>query len=112
MNKKCIWCDKELTGRQLKFCSIVCKNTNHVTKWRKRTKELVVEEAGGCCSHCGYDKCINALEFHHIDPNNKIDSIASLISKARPIKMIREEASKCILLCSNCHKEEQYYNQP
>ena len=26
---------------------------------------------GGRCQICGYDKCIEALEFHHLDPTRK-----------------------------------------
>ena len=43
----------------------------NVKAWRKRTKELLVEYKGGKCESCGYDKCIEALEFHHIDESTK-----------------------------------------
>ena len=35
---------------------------------RKIIKKWAVEEKGGKCSICGYNKCIEALEFHHLDP--------------------------------------------
>jgi hypothetical protein len=34
-------------------------------------KEILVAEAGGCCATCGYDSCLGALEFHHLDPSQK-----------------------------------------
>ena len=40
-------------------------------KRREKTKELLVEYKGGKCEICGYNKCISALEFHHLNPNEK-----------------------------------------
>ncbi|MEY4334993.1 MAG: phage FelixO1, partial [Bacteroidota bacterium] len=44
------------------------KVVKNVIAWRKRTKQKLVEHKGGCCEICGYNKCIEALEFHHKDP--------------------------------------------
>lgn len=32
---------------------------------------MSIEYKGGKCSICGYDRCKGALEFHHMDPNEK-----------------------------------------
>ena len=45
--------------------------SNNVISWRKRSKLKLVEYKGGECERCGYNKCIDSLEFHHIDPNEK-----------------------------------------
>lgn len=62
------------------------------------------------CIYCGYDRNPAALEFHH--PNgDKDDTIAKLASKSfsLPIKnKIDKEASKCVILCANCHREEHH----
>lgn len=42
-----------------------------VVRRRRRVKEILVEEAGGRCRLCGYDRCVAALEFHHLDPATK-----------------------------------------
>lgn len=34
-------------------------------------KKRAVELKGGKCERCGYDKCLDALEFHHINPEEK-----------------------------------------
>lgn len=60
------------------------------------------EARGGKCIRCGYNKCIQALEFHHLDPNKKDFTISNANFK---LLEATEEAKKCILLCSNCHKE-------
>ena len=57
---------------------------------------------GGKCVRCGYDICTAALEFHHLDPTIK-DTIIS--SDSITLEKAIEESKKCILICSNCHKE-------
>lgn len=57
---------------------------------------------GGKCVRCGYDKCLKALEFHHINPTQKDFTISNDHFKLLDAV---EESKKCILLCSNCHKE-------
>ena len=34
-------------------------------------KIQAIKLLGGRCSICGYNKCIDALEFHHENPNEK-----------------------------------------
>jgi hypothetical protein len=67
-------------------------------------KEILIEEAGGRCVICGYDRHPCALAFHHLDPSTKRMPVsANGISYA--LKTLRAEAKKCVLLCSNCHAE-------
>lgn len=75
-----------------------------VTRWRQRAKRRLVAEAGGACATCGYDRCVAALQFHHLDPAAKRFGLASR-GLARSIESLREEASRCVLLCANCHAE-------
>lgn len=58
------------------------------------------------CSACGYSKCKWALHFHHIDPTTKRGGLADM--RDAPMSRILEEIAKCIILCSNCHAEEEY----
>jgi transposase len=73
-----------------------------VAKRRRSLKRILVEEAGGGCVLCGYSRCDRALEFHHLDPKAKQFQITS---HTRSLARLRAEASKCVLLCSNCHAE-------
>jgi transposase-like protein len=75
-----------------------------VTEWRRRTKRRLVEEAGGCCRLCGYDRCMAALQFHHRNPSEKSFPM-SLQGVPRRLEVLRREAVKCVLLCANCHAE-------
>lgn len=38
---------------------------------RNNMKKQAVKLLGGKCCICGYDKCIDALEFHYKDPSIK-----------------------------------------
>ncbi len=71
---------------------------------RRKVKRILVAEAGGRCSRCGYDRCIAALQFHHLDPSAKSFTLSSK-GVTRGIDRARAEARKCILLCANCHAE-------
>jgi hypothetical protein len=75
-----------------------------VSEWRRRVKRHLVKEAGGACAICGYDRCIAALQFHHLDPSTKKFAL-SRQGVTRAYAEALEEARKCILLCSNCHAE-------
>jgi len=75
-----------------------------VVRRRRKVKQVLVEEAGGVCVGCGYSRCIAALEFHHLVPSEKSFSLSHR-GVARSLEKARAEASKCVLLCANCHAE-------
>ena len=75
---------------------------DRVCKTRRKNVALIKEEAGGKCCICGYNKCIAALDFHHLDPNSKEGGV---IGTTASLEKQREEAKKCILVCANCHRE-------
>lgn len=75
-----------------------------VVRRRRRVKQALVEETGGACRLCGYDKSMAALEFHHLDPGEKQFGVAAG-GMARSLDRLRAEVRKCVLLCSNCHAE-------
>jgi hypothetical protein len=77
---KCAVCLVTLTGRQKKFCSRGCKNKfgnnvyqNYVAQQnRGRDRKLeLINRFGGACARCGYSKNFAAMEFNHLDPQNK-----------------------------------------
>lgn len=83
-----------------------CKRcrAERVARRRREIKAIVVAEAGGRCQLCGYDRCVAALHFHHIDPARKRFHVA-LRGAARSLERVRAEVRKCVLLCANCHAE-------
>jgi len=80
------------------------KNVIYVQRRREKIKSLSVEYKGGKCEICGYNKCIDALEFHHINPEEKDFGIASK-GYVRSWEKVKKELDKCMLVCANCHRE-------
>ncbi len=80
-----------------------CRN-DHVIEFRRLKKRKLVQEAGGVCVKCGYNKHVGALQFHHTNPENKSFGISE-DGRSTGMKKSREEAKKCVLLCANCHQE-------
>lgn len=75
-----------------------------VSQRRRQIKRKLVEEAGGKCLICGYDRCQQVLQFHHLDPTTKEFHLGQN-GVTRSLARSRVEAKKCVLLCANCHGE-------
>ena len=112
--KKCVGCAGRLTGRQSKYCSRQCKNDDNNNRLqsysaqqrRGRSRKLaLIDLRGTRCQKCGYDRNFSALEFHHIDPQTKDFQLDLRSLSNRKWAKILEEVKKCVLVCSNCHKE-------
>ena len=69
---------------------------------RKKLREMAIEYKSGKCQICGYNKCLQALEFHHLDPKGKDFPLSG---STKSWDNIKNELDKCILLCANCHRE-------
>lgn len=80
-------------------------SSKQVQTTQRRKKLHAVEAFGGKCQVCGYNKCPNALEFHHI--SGKAESPSYVIMRWSWEKA-KKELEKCILLCANCHREAHY----
>src|SRR4051794_23391845 len=78
--------------------------TSAVHRRRREVKRVLVEEAGGACVLCGYDRSLAGLHFHHLDRGTKAFAL-SRRGVTRSMAAARAEAAKCVLLCSNCHAE-------
>jgi hypothetical protein len=89
--------DKKETWR-CKKCTV-----NAVQKRREKIKIMAIEYKGGKCCICGYKKYPGALEFHHT--NNDKEFSISRYGHSRSWNRVKNEIDKCVLLCSNCHKE-------
>jgi len=85
--------------RRCKLC-----RQEYVSRRRRRVKQILLEEAGGRCVLCGYDNYPGALQFHHIDRDQKTFGLSTR-GVARALHLAREEAEKCVVLCANCHAE-------
>lgn len=76
---------------------------NHNKRWQHDHKQWFIDiKSKLCCSECGEQK-ICCLDFHHRNPNEKELNISRLMSFGKT--KILNEMTKCIVLCSNCHRK-------
>lgn len=75
-----------------------------VQRRREKLKLMAIEYKGGECQVCGYHRCVWALEFHHLNPEEKDFSFGDK-GYTRSFEKIKQELDKCIMVCSNCHRE-------
>lgn len=103
----------EITGRTI---STIHAALNEETKAKGKSRLRIFREnrlltfkdsVGSYCSVCGYNRCKRALELHHVDASLKRFEISDAIYQK--VKVTQEEIElelkKCILICSNCHRE-------
>lgn len=84
------------------------QSSERVKSWRKATKQRMVAAMGGKCQCCGYDRCMESLDFHHVDPKQKEMALGSIRANPKAWGAIVNELRKCILICRNCHGEIHY----
>jgi hypothetical protein len=103
--KKCVICGQEFKPKTAaanqRMCCYDCMPDGIQLK-RGDFLAKIKQARGGKCERCGYDICMKALEFHHLDPNKKDFTISNDHFK---LKEAVEESKKCILICANCHRE-------
>lgn len=106
--KSCRNCDIVLTddNRAAGSHSGLCKpcDSKLVIEKTVKAKERAVEYMGGCCSVCGYNKCIIAIEFHHLDPTKKSGTYHKRFT-SWGFERQKKELENCIIVCANCHRE-------
>jgi hypothetical protein len=129
-NTECTICKKPIyvipsrLSQEKNCCSISCRNKwfskEKSPRWKggvrnklqsrkserdrkERNKKHVMKYLGGKCCLCGYNKSYSAMDFHHVNPLEKSTAIKNISSCS--LEKILTEAKKCVLLCSNCHRE-------
>ena len=91
-------------GKPMSWCKS-CANEASLLR-QQELKQQAVAYKGGSCEDCGYNRCLAALEFHHLDPAEKDPSWASM--KMWSFDRVKPELDKCALLCANCHRERHH----
>jgi len=93
--------------RQLHLPAKKRKKYNRDTKYqnnrRRLKKEKLIELIGGCIV-CGYKNCLDAIDFHHVDKNEKSFNISNNLLN-RKWQDILKEIVKTIPVCKNHHAE-------
>lgn len=83
-------------------------NKKKYPQTKKIQKKMLFDLKINGCAICGYNKCIYALDFHHVNPRTKKFNITRQQMTSQSDKRLKEEINKCILLCSNCHDEIEW----
>lgn len=73
----------------------------------KNLRLYILELLGGKCMKCGYSRCIQALDVHHRNMDEKEFQISRFRSMSDNLK---RELMKCDLLCATCHREAHFMN--
>lgn len=64
------------------------------------------------CEVCGYKKHPGALQFDHIDRSQKYMNVSAMNKYYYDnLDKIKQEVSKCRILCANCHAEKTVDNK-
>lgn len=104
--------------KEIVKCDVYCQNCHqeyHTTddilessKFKKNNKKmfmLFIDKC--CCEKCGYDKCLDSLNFHHKDPDKKTIDFRIFRKKINNIsdilEYIKTELNNCEVICRNCH---------
>ena len=103
-NGVCIKCRRELYSvysSQENVRKKIAKNSMD-TYWRRKRLVDRYKMTYGCYI-CGYKKCTEAMDLHHVNPRTKTARIASMMRSK--MSKLKAEIRKCVILCSNCHRE-------
>lgn len=95
-----------LTSGATRSCGCLEKEINKrhpVVEIRKRVKIALVEAFGHKCCCCGLIDDPVLYDFHHLNPENKKFSLSNPNTRSKVA--YAEEAKKCIMVCSNCHRK-------
>lgn len=112
VSKRCKCCKKEkplsdfnkFWNKDKQTHMDICKDCEKdKTRRNIDKKKEIVNDLKSCgCVVCGEkDPC--CLDFHHIDSEHKEFNMGSAWTKTD--KRIVEEAAKCVVVCSNCHRK-------
>lgn len=126
--RSCEYCSSEFTAvlKRVKngngrHCSVLCANRNQ-TEGRKgedhmaykgKSDYLESKIESSSCSREGCEEDRNeALCFHHVSADEKEENVSLMaISGDYSLDDLKEEISKCIVLCRNCHRIK-HSNEP
>ena len=74
-------------------------------KYKEKKIEVQDLKIGLSCQKCGYNKCGAALEFHHINPEEKLFSLRSINESKYTKQELLTEFNRTCLVCGNCHRK-------
>ena len=107
-NTRCRDCTNESSKKS--YFRTSGKRNKYLVDRRKRIKEEFENnliQAKIKCIKCGFDHPA-ALDFHHRDPSQKLNTIGDLKWAGASKERMQKELDKCDVLCANCHRILHY----
>lgn len=88
------------------YCKECCKKRVRNQNYNFKQKCLEYKNTKACLN-CGYNKNPAALDFHHLESEQKEFEItrSKTYGSVELHLTIKQELDKCIVLCANCHRE-------
>jgi hypothetical protein len=78
---------------------------------KRKRKNLWIEfKEGQACAHCGFSHPA-VIDFHHVIRDKTARKVNRLVANGSINQAIEEALTKCIPLCSNCHRLTHWYEQ-
>ena len=103
-SKICSKCKEEksisLFSKNQNNCKECTIQNNRVIRERNQAVLEALKLESGCVD-CGYNKDPVALDFDHLPEYEKKFNLSG---STRSLKVLMEEASKCEVVCANCHR--------
>lgn len=90
-----------------------CKECHaaHVREKYHERKDIIRDLKSKCtCAKCGESRG-HLLDYHHLDPTKKENTIARLTSNSADLNKLQNEIQKCIVLCANCHRDFHFLEE-
>lgn len=108
---------RKVTGKN-SFCKVCKKGIDKISYEKRRSKILIqkknkkvyfTEEYNNFKSSLGCVKCGETkhymLDFHHLEDENKEFNIGVKAWRVLNMQQLKNEIDKCIVICSNEHRE-------
>jgi len=89
--------------------------SRHTLNLLEKKRQFVASLKTGPCTDCGETYEPFAMEFDHLSPDGKVDSLAGMVARHATEDRILAEAAKCELVCVLCHRlrtERRSLEQP
>ena len=101
LQARCRSCAKEAynADRAKQIARVSARNLAH----RAELKKYVWELKSNPCTDCGNSYHPVVMDFDHVR-GDKSKDISLMVRSAVSLQKLKEEISKCELVCSNCHR--------
>lgn len=96
---------------EIRKCILLCANCHRIEHKQeyKGTKQIRFSyrvKRRFPCAICSLNTEAACYDFHHLNPKEKDNCVANLVYGQYSLARIKKEMRKCILLCSNCHRNK------